>query len=64
MMHDGVTQSIFAHLIPAKGVDCTNCEKVVKMIVKDLDALGYHRVVFRCDNESSIALSGDVGLDW
>ena len=21
------------------------------MIVKDLDALGYHRVVFRCDND-------------
>ena len=47
VMHDEVTKSIFAHLIPAEGVDCPSCEKVVKMIVKDLDTLGYHRVVFR-----------------
>ena len=40
VMHDGVTKSIFAHLIPAKGVDFPSCEKVVKMIVKDLDTLG------------------------
>ena len=54
VMHDGVTKSIFAHLIPAKGVDFPSCEKVVKMIAKDLDTLGYHRVVFRSDNEHSI----------
>ena len=54
VMHDGVTESIFAHFIPAKGVDFPSCEKVVKMIVKDLDTLGFHRVVFRCDNEPSI----------
>ena len=40
VMHDGVTKSIFAHLIPAKGVDFPSCEKVVKMIVQDLDTLG------------------------
>ena len=35
------------------------------MIVKDLDTLGYHRVVFRCDNESSIlALLRVVKLAW
>ena len=33
VMHDGVTKSIFGHLIPAKGVDFTSCKKVVKMIV-------------------------------
>ena len=57
VMHDGVTKSIFAHLIPVKGVDFPSCEKVVKMIVKDLDTLGYHRVVFRVFrsyNESSL----------
>ena len=27
-MHDGVTKSIFGHLIPAKGVDFPSCEKV------------------------------------
>ena len=42
VMRDGVTKSIFAHLILAKGVDFPSCEKVVKMIVKDLDNLGYH----------------------
>ena len=64
-MHDGVTKSIFAHLIPAKGVDFPSCEKVVKMIVQDLDTLGYHRVVFRCDNEPSIlALLRAVKLAW
>ena len=27
VMVDGVTQSIFAHLIPSKGVDFPSCEK-------------------------------------
>ena len=35
------------------------------MKIKDLDNLGYHRVVFRCDNELSIlALLGAVKLAW
>ena len=41
-------------VIPAKGVDFPVCEKVVKTITKDLDSLGYRRVVFRCDNKPSI----------
>ena len=65
VLHDGVTKSIYVHLIPAKGVDFPRCEKVVKMIVQDLDTLGYHRVVFRCDNEPSIlALLRVVKLAW
>ena len=36
-MRDGVTKSIFAHFIPTKGVDFSSFEKVVKIIVKDLD---------------------------
>ena len=64
-MHDGVTKSIFAHLIPARGVDFPNCEQVVKMIVEDLDNLGNHNVVFRCDNEPCIlALLKVVKLAW
>ena len=64
-MNDGVTKSIFGHSIPAKGVNFPSCEKVVKMIVKDLDNLGYNRVVFRCDNEPSIlALFRAVKLAW
>ena len=54
VMHDGVSKSIFALLIPASGVDFPSCEKVVKMIVKDLDTLGYDRVEIRCDNEPFI----------
>ena len=54
VMHDGVTESIFAHLIPEKGVHFPSCVKVVRMIVKDLDTLGCQRVVFRSDNEPSI----------
>ena len=68
VMHDGVTKSIFAHKIPAIGVDFPSCEKVVKMIVKDLDTLGYDRVVFRVFrsyNESSfLALLRAVKLAW
>ena len=64
-MQDGVTKSIFAHLIPVKRVDFSSCEKVVKMIVKELATWGYHRVVFRCDNEPSIlALLRAVKLAW
>ena len=65
VMHDGVSKSSFAHLIPAKGVDFPSCEKVVKMIVKDLDTLGYHRVEIRSDNEPSIlSLLRAVKLAW
>ena len=64
-MHDGVTKSIFAHLLPAKGVDFPSCEKVVKMIGKDLDTLGYHTVVFRSGNEPSIqSLLRAAKLAW
>ena len=60
-------KSIVAHLISAKKsrVDFPSCEKVVKMIVKDLDTLGYHRLVFLCDNEPSIlSLVRAVKLAW
>ena len=50
VLHDGVTKSFFAHLIPAKGADFPSCE----MIGKDLNNLGYNRVVFRCDTKQSI----------
>ena len=52
-------------VIPAKGVDFRGCEKVVKTITKDLDSLGYRRVVFRCDKEpSTLALLRAVLLAW
>ena len=66
-MHDGVPKSIVAPLVPAKRVDFSSCEKVVKMIVQDLDTLGHHRVVFRSDNEPailSLLRAVKAGLDW
>ena len=41
VMHDGVTKSIFAQLIPAKRVDFASCENVLKMMIADLDNLGW-----------------------
>ena len=65
VMHDGVTKSIFAPLIPPKGVHFPSCEKVVKTIVEVLVTVGYHRVVFRSDNEPSIlSLLRAVKLAW
>ena len=40
VMHDGVTRSIVAHLIPAKRVDFPSCEKMVRRIVKGLNNIG------------------------
>ena len=52
-------------LIPARIVYFQCCEKMVKMIITDLDKSGYHRVVFRCDNEPSIlALLRTLKLAW
>ena len=65
VMHEGVTNSNFAHLIPAQGVDFPSCRKVVKMSVEDLDNLGYHRVPFQCDDEPFIlALLTAVKWAW
>ena len=59
VMHDGVTKSIFARLIPSKGVDFPCCEKVVKMFIKGLDKF------WGCDSEPSIlALFRVVKLAW
>ena len=65
VMHDGVAKSILDRLVPGKGVDFPSLEKVAKMIVQDWDTLGYHRVVFRSDNEPSIlSLLRAVKLAW
>ena len=62
VMPDGMTKSNFAHLILAKGVDFASCEKVVKVMVQDLDNLG---VICRCDNEPPIlALLTAVKWAW
>ena len=62
MINDGVTKSIFAHLIPANGVDDPSSGKVARMIIKELESLGYHRVVFQCEQLRTVKLTwpGDV----
>ena len=52
--YDSVSKAVFAHLVPAKGVDFPGIENTIRLIVKDLDYLGYKRVVFRSDQEPSI----------
>ena len=50
---------------PQKELTSQAEKKVVKMIVTDLDTLGYHRVVFRSDNGPSIlSLLRVVKLAW
>ena len=50
---------------PQKELTSQAVKKVVKMIVEDSDTLGYHRVVFRSDNEpSTLSLLRTVTLAW
>jgi hypothetical protein len=47
VMWDSRTKGLFAHLIPAKGLDYEGLDAVLKLVVADLDRLGYKRVAFR-----------------
>ena len=65
-MHDGVTKSIFAHLIPAKGLDFPSCDRVVKMITEDFGQFGIPQSgasVRQRALHSCTAQGGEVGLD-
>ena len=61
-MHDGVAKSIFAHLIPAKGMDFPGCEKVVKTITKDSDSLGAESCFGVTTNLPLLHWGSEVGL--
>ena len=66
VMYDGVTKSIFANLILAQGMDFPSCEKVVNVIVQDLDNLRYRRAgasVRQRAFHSCVTQGGDVCLD-
>lgn len=53
VMWDSKGKGLHAHILPHKGVDYPDLEKVVKLVVGNLDRLGYKRVAFRSDNESA-----------
>ena len=65
LMHGWIGQTIFSHLLQTRGVDFQDCEKVVEMMIKDLNSLQLQMVLFRCANEPSIlALRRAVKLAW
>ena len=53
-MWDSRSRGLYAHLVPAKGIDFESFDTVIKLFSADLDRLGYKRVVFRSDTEVSI----------
>ena len=58
----GVTKSIYAHLIPANGVDFPSCEEVVKILVKIWtiwDATEWHSILAFL-RQVKLAWTGDV----
>ena len=59
IVRDWDGKSLWAHVIPRKGVDRDNYS--AQMVVKDLRWMGYHRIILKYDNESAIgALANKV----
>ena len=52
VVRDGKGKSVFAHVVPVKGVD----EKgfAVSSLVEDVKWLGYNKIVLKCDNTPAI----------
>ena len=56
---------MYAHILPAKGVDYEGLEIALKLVAADLDRLGYKRVAFRNDTEPAIiAFLRDLRRCW
>ena len=54
VMWDSKSKGLYAHILPAKGVDYEGLEIALKLVAADLDRLGYKRVAFRNDTEPAI----------
>ena len=54
VMWDSRSKGLYAHIVPAKGVEYEGLEAVLKVVAADLDRLGHKRVVFRNDTEPAI----------
>ena len=48
---DRLSESCFWYYVPCKGLEFASYTNLAKVILKDLDALGYSRIVCRCDGE-------------
>lgn len=61
MIWEKMKNALFGHAVPQKGV----AELVVDQVCRDLDAIGYKRVVAKTDGENPItALFREVKLQW
>ena len=62
---DSRSEGVYAHMVPHKGIDFEEGELVVEAICRDLDSLGYKRVIFRSDGEPALqALLAAVKRRW
>ena len=52
--HESKSSSVFAHVVPQKGVDYSSSHLAVKLVCEALDRMGYKRVAFRSDGEPSL----------
>ena len=53
-MRDRASQACGWTLVPKKGTDFSIFGSLVASLVEDLNALGYKRVCFRCDNDRAL----------
>ena len=64
-MRDRLSHSVFWYLLPKKGVSFDMYDNAARLIVSDLDWLGYQRVTFRSDGEPAlVALLDDISSRW
>jgi hypothetical protein len=65
VVQDGKSKSIFAHLIPQKGVHYEGADLVISQLMKDLDWTGYHRIRIKSDNEPAmVAFVAQLKTAW
>ena len=52
LIRDHLSKSVFAHVVPHKGVDESNI--VADMVLSDLEWLGYSRIILKTDGEPAV----------
>ena len=54
VMHDEISGSIFAHAVPHKGVDYADVHLAVRAVCRDINHLGYKRIIITDDQEPGL----------
>ena len=54
VMHDDISKSVFAHAVPQKGIQYPLIDLVVQAVARDINSLGYRRIIIKDDQEESI----------